>query len=377
MAHFYDSDEQRDTAGLPIILEPDDASITSPTRGRIHDDPFHDNHRMASPSRVSPAKDLQVPTHPIPSMQEAFAESMFEVASGVTSPKFEKVKDAAARRKQLLDQDIDEDTYPGRWKRTPSQQYHELWKLMAQISFGIYLLLHGIAKDEDQVMNILQGHVDEVDEFLEATMEDFDLAQEDIDERLKFLKLPLENIGIFDAMLEDRNFRYQIVNGNERIEHVITRTAAAMNDALKDVQQGMDACKEFTIYLAREHDGALWKKERSDMQKVFDAMKGNVEGWYKAYVSLQTKGNHLAAALVQLGTIVAEMDRRAGEVSRKQRYCRCSLTPAFSPRPLWSTVSAPQPSNDGNRSFSRTEFSTILCRAPFERSFPRDETVNG
>jgi hypothetical protein len=320
MAYFYDSDDQRDAGGLPIILEPDDDSTTSPIRGRIHDNPFHDDHRMASsPSRVPPSKDLQVPTHPIPSMQEAFAESMFEVASGTNSPKFEKVKDAVTRRKEWLDLDVNEDTYAGRWKRRPGQQYHELWKLMAQISFGIYLLLNGIAKDEDQVMNILQGHVDEIDEFLEATMEDFDLAQEDIDERLKFLKLPLENIEIFDAMLEDRNFRYQIVNGNERIELVITRTATAMNDALKDVQQGMDACKEFTIYLAKEHDGALWKRERADMQKVFDAMKGNVEGWYKAYVSLQTKGNHLAAALVQLGTIIAEMDRRAGEVSRKQR----------------------------------------------------------
>jgi len=48
---------------------------------------------------------------------------------------------------------------------------------MAQISFGIYLLLHGIAKDDEQVMNILQGHVDEVDEFLETTLADFDLAR--------------------------------------------------------------------------------------------------------------------------------------------------------------------------------------------------------
>ena len=92
--------------------------------------------------------------------------------------------------------------------------------------------------------------------------------QEDIDERLKFLKLPLENIEIFDAMLEDRAFRLQIVNGNEKIEHVITRTAAAMNDALKDVKQGLNACKEFTIYLAQEQEAAVWKDERPDMDKV-------------------------------------------------------------------------------------------------------------
>ncbi len=221
----------------------------------------------------------------------------------------------------LLDQDISEETHAARWRQKPGQKHHELWKLMAQISFGIYLLLNGIARDDEQVMNILQGHVDEVDEFLEMTLEDFDLAKEDIDERLNFLKLPLENIVIFDAMLEDRSFRLQIVNGNERIEHAITRTAAMMNDALKDVQQGLDACKEFTIYLAEEQEEGVWMDTRRDMQKVFDAMKGNVDGWYKAYVSLQTKGNALGVALVQLGSIVAEMDRRAGEVSRKTRVC--------------------------------------------------------
>ena len=59
----------------------------------------------------------------------------------------------------------------------------------------------------------------------------------------------------------------------------------------------------------------------AEMQKVFDAMKGNLDGWYKAYVSLQTKGNHLGVALCQLGSIVAEIDRRAGEISRKTRVC--------------------------------------------------------
>jgi len=253
-------------------------------------------------------------------MQNAFAESMLEAseASTPTAPK-SRPGNAAARRKSLLDQDVSEDTHASRWKQKPGQQYHELWKLMAQISFGIYLLLNGIARDDEQVMTILQGHVDEVDEFLETTLEDFDLAQEDIDERLNFLKLPLENIVIFDAMLEDRAFRLQIVTGNEKIEHVITRTGKAMTDALKDVQQGLDACKEFTIYLAEVQEEEEWREQRPDMQKVFDAMKGNVEGWYKAYVSLQTKGNHLGVALVQLGSIVAEMDRRAGEVSRKIR----------------------------------------------------------
>lgn len=299
-------------------LEPND----DPTP--IHEEHYH-NGGMIHPADRSfddtmKETQAQVPIHPISSMQGAFAESMLE-SSGNNTPANPRnaIGDAAERRKQLLDQEINDPTHAARWVAKPNLRYHELWKLMAQISFGIYLLLNGIAKDDEQVMTILQGHVDEVDEFLETTLEDFDLAQKDVDERLKFLKLPLENIAIFDSMLEDRDFRLQIVNGNERIEHVITRTAKAMNDALKDVQQGLNACKEFTIYLAEEQEDPIWREERPEMEKVFDAMKGNVEGWYKAYVSLQTKGNHLGVALVQLGSIVAEMDRRAGEVSRKRR----------------------------------------------------------
>lgn len=318
MASFdYSSSSDGQDNDLPIILQP---AV------------FSDNRSGTTTPRNEAMKDLQIPRHPVPSFQLAFAESMLE-ASTVATPTIPRNRpgNAAARRKVLLDQDVSEDTHATRWRQKPGQQHHELWKLMAQISFGIYLLLNGMAKDDEQVMNILQGHVDEVDEFLEKTLEDFDLAQEDIEERLKFLKLPLENIIIFDAMLEDRNFRLQIVNGNERIEHVITRTAKAMNDALKDVQQGLDACKEFTIYLAKEQERVAWEDDRSDMQKVFDAMKGNVEGWYKAYVSLQTKGNHLGTALVQLGTIVAEMDRRAGEISRKTRFSTSIPSPMASP----------------------------------------------
>ena len=291
---------------LPIIFEP-------------KDDESNGSHGISPAASHDTMKEVRgpVPQHPIPSMQDAFAESMQEASASTPTDKTKH--SAAVRRQILLDQDLSEDTHATRWRQKPGQQYHELWKLMAQISFGIYLLLNGIAKDDAQVMNILQGHVDEIDEFLETTLEDFDLAQEDIDERLKFLKLPLENITIFDAMLEDRAFRLQIVNGNERIEHVIQRTAAAMKDALQDVLEGLNACKEFTIYLAEEQDRASWRYDRHDMEKVYEAMKGNVEGWYKAYVSLQTKGNHLGVALVQLGSIVAEMDRRAGDISRKTR----------------------------------------------------------
>jgi hypothetical protein len=95
-----------------------------------------------------------------------------------------------------------------------------------------------------------------------------------------------------------------------------------MNDALQNVQQGLEATKEFASYMAEEQQREEWQEERPEMKRVFEAMKGNADGWYKAYVSLQTKGNRLGVSLVQLGTIVAEIDRRAAEISRKTRVSR-------------------------------------------------------
>lgn len=299
---------------LPPLLEPEESYFNT----------FNVSFKDPG-TPIEDMKGLQVPKHPIPAMQGAFGESMLEASMGPKPANSESQRgDAITRRLLLLDQDISEETHASKWKQKPGQRYHELWKLIAQISFGSYLLFEGIAKDDEQVLNILQGHVDEVDAFLEATLEDFDHAQDDIDERLKCLKIPLENIHIFDGMMEDRQFRLQIVQGNERIEHVITRTALAMNDALKDVQQGMAATKVFAVWLAGQLADSSWERDRPEMQKVFDAMKGNVEGWYNAYISLQTKGSHLGRALVHLGSIVAEMDRRAGEVSRKTRVSETS-----------------------------------------------------
>lgn len=275
---------------------------------------------------MSQPRETQVPTHPIESMQAAFEESMLDAFDNDEPAPKPVLGNAAERRKALLDQDISAETHAGKWKQKPGQRYHELWKIMSQISFGIYLLLNGLARDDEQALTILQGHVDEVDGFLETTLEDFDLAQEDIDERLKNLKMPLQNISVFEDMMQDRDFRNQIVSGNETIEHIITRTAAAMKDSLRNVQQGMEATREVAGYMAEEKARHEWQTDRPEMREVFDAMKGNADGWYKAYVSLQTKGNKLGVALVQLGSIVAEIDKRAGEISRNARVSILSVS---------------------------------------------------
>ncbi|KAI4159990.1 MAG: hypothetical protein LQ342_006118 [Letrouitia transgressa] len=262
--------------------------------------------------------DAKPPVHPVPQMQGAFEESMMETLNesedAEPEDRMSKV-DSVSRRKMLLEQEQYERTVAGRWKQKPGEQFHPLWKLVAQISFGMHLLQQGLAKSDEEVIKLLQMHVNEIDGFLERTTEDFDLAQGDIDDRIRYLKLPLEHRSVFDTMLSERNFRTAIVEGNEKIEHIIDRTAAAMNDALKDVQKGLDATRELAKYLTRVDK--QWEPRTEEHDSVYLAMIGNTEGWTRAFLTLQSKGNTLRRALVQLGGIVAEMQRRAAAASRK------------------------------------------------------------
>lgn len=229
----------------------------------------------------------------------------------------------------MLEQAEYERTVAGRWKQKPGEKFHPLWKLVAQISFGMHLLQQGMAKSDEEVIKILQTHVDDVDSFLERTTEDFDLAQGDISERIRYLRLPLEHGQVFDGMLNDRSFRIAIVEGNEKIEHIIDRTAAAMTDALKDVQKGLDATRELAKFLTRVDK--KWDDRTEEHESVYLAMIGNTEGWTRAFLTLQSKGSTLRKALVQLGGIVAEMQRRAGTASRKNLVSNRTPSP---PLPL-------------------------------------------
>ncbi|KAL9011080.1 MAG: hypothetical protein Q9173_004042 [Seirophora scorigena] len=265
-----------------------------------------------------PDMDAKPPVHPVAQMQGAFEESMMETLNESEDAEPQdrmSTADSVSRRKMLLEQEEYQRTVAGRWKQKPGEQFHPLWKLVAQISFGMHLLQQALAKSDEEVIKILQTHVDEIDGFLERTTEDFDLAQGDIDERVRYLKLPLEHGSVFDTMLSERNFRIAIVEGNEKIEHIIDRTAAAMNDALKDVQKGLDATRELAKYLTSVDK--QWDDRSEEHDSVYLAMIGNTEGWTRAFLTLQSKGHALRRALVHLGEIVAEMQRRAGAASRK------------------------------------------------------------
>ncbi|KAI1772638.1 hypothetical protein F4818DRAFT_134392 [Hypoxylon cercidicola] len=312
---FLHHDEDR---SIFISDSEDDDLLPAPRKAR---EPTRSDSREREEAMHQKTKDAaaNIPTHPIPAMQLAFTESLIEATNNPAVPKPKiRFADARTRRNYLLDGAKGTKLHYELWRYRPGQRHHELWKLMAQISFGVYLLLNGIANDNEQVVNILQGHIDEVDEFLETTLDDVDLATQDIKERIDFLKLPMENIVTFEQMLEDRNFRLQIVTGNEKIEHIISRTTAALEATVEDLGEGLGATREFARYLETQHDRA-WRQQRPEIGDIFDAMRGNSQGWKKAFIELQGTTSALRALVNKLERMVAEMNYRAGEVSRRTR----------------------------------------------------------
>jgi hypothetical protein len=319
--------------GLPILLIPasDDqpsgsirnAAMSAPVSS-INTDNEPTTHLTIPPRsmRRKPAaprpnsNTLDVPEHPMPSMQDAFAESYMEAYIGDPDgkPKL-RTGDAKSRRQALIAQEKDAAPYGVEWRFRPGQKQHEIWKLVAQVSFGIYLLLSGMANSNEQVADILQKHIDEVDEFLEVTMEDFKEASTDLNERIDFLRLPMENMDVFERMLEDRSFRLEIIAANETIEHILSRSNAALKQSETDIQVGLKATKEFSKYLSGVKVGT-WKND-GEVSEIFDAMKLNTEGWFNTFVKLQKEGKELTALITKLGSVVSQMDRKAGEVSRR------------------------------------------------------------
>ncbi|KIW95903.1 uncharacterized protein Z519_02968 [Cladophialophora bantiana CBS 173.52] len=255
---------------------------------------------------------VRPPAHPVPQLQNPFEESMLESISDQVAE--DVPTDAMTRRTMLLEAPTYQRVIAGRWKQKPGEKYHPLWKLVAQLTFGMHLLSQNMAISEDEVMRILQSHVDDIDAFLERTTEDFDLAQSDIHERIRCLKLPLAHGEVFDRMLEDRAFRASILDGNEKIDHVIGRTKKAAKDALKDVQKGFDATNVMEKYLSKL--SSTWKRESPEHEAVLVAMLGNVEGWRRAFLELHLQGNKLAGSLKKLAEVVSEMQQRAATVSR-------------------------------------------------------------
>lgn len=311
----------------------------------------------AKPARPDKTAESSAPQHPIPFMQDAFAESLFEATFGGKIPKPKlRAGDAKTRRAELLDQEKSDPPLAALWRYRPGQVNHELRRLMAQISFGVYLLLNGMANSQALVVSILQGHIDEVDEFLETTLEDMGLATKDLQDRIAHLKLPMDNMSVFETMLEDQKFRHQILDGNLKIDHIVGRTQMALQQTVQDLAEGVSSTREFSLYLAEQEDGQ-WRRDRPDVIDIYNAMKGNTDGWFNAFIDLQAQASTLNGLVVRLNGMVAEMDRTAAMVNQRvvvsfyclrmlhrlanmAAGCRCRGTRANAPGSVVSATNA-------------------------------------
>lgn len=309
-------DTERKTAPVEMPATPEPLKLqTHEPQPQPQELPAAEPHVPPSPAPAPPAQ--AIPVHPIPSLQDAFTESLDEVTSGtiVAKPKLREL-DAPARRDQLIAQARDAEPFDRAWRYRPGQKQHELFKLLAQISFGVYLMLKGMANSNAQVISILQGHIDEIDEFLEVTLEDLNQATEDLNGRIEHLKLPLSNVNVFEELLEDRNFRCEILEGNQKIDHVLSRTNAAMTQWDDDIDTGLQCTAAFTSWLSDETDESL-RLTRPDVADVIDAMKGNAEGWLNAFDEINDRTQEVNNLVIRLTTVIAEMEKKAGEVSRR------------------------------------------------------------
>ncbi|KAH8173749.1 hypothetical protein LIA77_05168 [Sarocladium implicatum] len=292
----------------------DDGDAENPFRDTAsHDVEISDTEETTAPATGGQA----IPTHPIASMQDAFEESLHEVTTGgaASKPKL-RILDAKGRRERLLDQEKEEEPFDQLWRYRPGQHQHELLKLLAQISFGVYLLLNGMANSNSQVVTILQGHIDEVDEFLEVALEDLTQATIDLNGRIDYLKLPMSNMQVFEELLEDRNFRVEILEGNEKIEHILSRTNVALRQWDDDVEAGLTCSAGFTQWLTEQDNDSL-RKDRPEVMDILDAMNGNAEGWQNAFDEMNSRTQELNNLIIKLMTIVAELEKKAGEISRR------------------------------------------------------------
>lgn len=245
-----------------------------------------------------------VPRHPVLSMQAAFEESIRDLQVEALNSEAGSSSSGSRKRQQ----------------RDKERKHHRLLKLVSQIAFGIHLLHDRLAKSDSEVVRILRSHVKDMDEFISKTTRDFDLAKSDISQRLKHLRIPLDSepaAVAFDGMLQSREFRLQILEGNENVEYVVERTMAAMKGALKDVAEGLAAVDDLAKYLLGLKEG--WKG--SNLVRVYAAITFNVEQWFRGLVSLQTKSIGLKEELVQLKGVLGEIERRTGVASRKNKAC--------------------------------------------------------
>lgn len=268
---------------------------------------------MEQGGRRKPAPRHQ--NHPIPLLRGPFEESIIEAQISPGSYSITPA-DAAARRAHLLSSSTYERTCSGRWRQRDGERYHPLWKLIAQMSFGVHLLDEGAARSEIDAVKILQSHVNEVDGFLQRTGEDFQLASRDIAKRIVLLEDPFKNLKAFDAILESRHCRLSILHISDTVDDVVERSLVAMQDALKDVEKGLQAVSVFGRYL-RGLGKAGPRPKSATVEAIQRTMIANIQGWNRTFLHLYTQGQDLARLLIRLSSANSELRRQVAFASRK------------------------------------------------------------
>ncbi|RPA87613.1 hypothetical protein BJ508DRAFT_62715 [Ascobolus immersus RN42] len=280
------------------------------------------------------------PRHPVPSMQAAFEESMYEQLSSARGETGGPGASANWRSSLQRSSRISSRASIG---SNGKSQFHPLEKLVAQVAFGIYLLHQGLAISENEVVRILQGHVNDMDDFLSTTTRDFDKARDEISKRTQHLKFPLEMgppaAEVFDNMLKDRKFRTELLESNSKVESVVRRTARMSTRALKDIGEGLRAVRHLARYLSTLKEG--WRSK--NLVRVYGAMVQNVEQWYRCLIGLQKKGSAIADKLSKLKSILFEIEKRAGAASRADKSLQPPHRARMSSRKSAMLASKPLP----------------------------------
>lgn len=269
---------------------------------------------------------MTFPVHPQPSMQGPFEESMLDATARTGFVPFKNPNKTIDQRQHMLCREHDAPeltwnfTYNCHWRNNSNGKYHPLLKTVAQIIFGVHLLHQHLEKSVADVADILLKHVNELDSFLQRTNEDIEGSLKDMLFRRKCLKVPMEHVNEFDRLLDDRTYRFQLLEGNVTIERTINRMSQMLNDYLVDINTFQNANQNLDAYLLGI--GHNWTAMDGDVGRIYSAMCGNTGGWAQFLQSLVAKAEKLGVVLVQVSSYCNEIEKRCGAASRRSMVRR-------------------------------------------------------
>jgi len=270
------------------------------------------------------------PLHPIPSMQGPFEESFLEAEDDENDlpwSEIDAIADPSARRQRLLDNPCRYNgTYTARWRLSPHRKYHPIWKLVAQISFGLHILQTGTAYSEADVLAIIDKHLMDLTRHLSHSHEDYDEALRDVKARTD----TLSNSALDEILLRDPFRRASIAELNSMTEQIIDASGKTIDDTISDVRNGLDATEDLLGYLADVEDDC--RRGRFELLETYDQINRISEDWIKSFDSLEKKAGSLAVSLVQLGGAANEMSKKLDQFSSRQTVSKHNRHSILTPR---------------------------------------------